>query len=324
MREITFREAINEAYKEEMRRDKNIIAFGEDIAEHGGPFGATKGLLNEFGPERVKNTPISEVAIAGLAIGSSLVGCRPIAEFMFDDFLLIAGDQLVNQMAKLNYMSGGQYKLPITIRMPMGGRSQAAQHSQCLMAMFMSIPGLKIVCPSTPYDVKGIFKSAIRDDNPILIFEYLLLYNNKGEVPEKEYFIPIGKADVKKKGEDITIVAISQMVIKSLNVAKKMEDRGISIEVVDPISLVPLDIETIINSVKKTGKVLIAYDGTKSSGAGTEIVAKIYELAFKYLDCPIYRVAEKDCPMPFAPILESAVLPQEEDMIQIIEEMMNI
>ena len=325
MREITYREALTEAYIEEMEKDKNIVAIGEDIAEHGGAFGVTKGLLDKFGPERVKNTPISEEAIAGAAIGASLVGLRPIAEFMFDDFLPVAGDQIVNQMPKLRYMSGGQLKLPLTLRMPMGGGlSQAAQHAQCVMGMYMNVPGLKIVVPSTPYDAKGIFKSAIKDNNPVLIFEHLMLYDNKGVVPQEEYYIPIGKADIKKEGKDITIIAISEMVIKSLKVAEKFKNKGIDIEVIDPISLVPLDTDTIVNSVKKTGRVIVAYNGPKSSGAGTEIVARINELAFEYLDSPIYRVAEKDCPIPFAPVLEREVLPQEEDIIKAVNKILHI
>lgn len=325
MREITYREAINEALKEEMRKDDKVVVFGEDIAEHGGAFQVTKGLLKEFGSDRVKNTPISEIAIIGTAIGSSAVGLRPVAELMFDDFIFIAGDQIVNQMAKLRYMTGGQIKLPLVVRMPMGaGLSQAAQHAQCAMGMFMNVPGLKIVCPSTPYDAKGILKSAIRDNNPVLVFEHCMLYDNKGEVPEEEYYIPIGKSSIKREGKDITIVAISQMVSKSLNVAKRMEKNGVDIEVVDPISLVPLDIETIINSVKKTGNVIVVYNGPISNGAGTEIVARINELAFEYLDNPIYRVAEKDCPIPFSPVLESYIIPQEEDIIEAIGKITNL
>ena len=325
MREITYREAINEALKEEMRKDDKVVLFGEDIAEYGGAFQVTKGLLKEFGSDRVKNTPISEVAIIGTAIGSSIVGLRPIAELMFNDFIFVAGDQVVNQMAKLRYMTGGQLKLPLTVRMPMGaGLSQAAQHAQCVMGMFINVPGLKIVCPSNPYDAKGILKSAIRDNNPVLVFEHCMLYDMKGEVPENDYTIPLGKADIKREGKDITIVAISQMVGKSLNVAKKMGEKGIDIEVIDPISLVPLDIDTIINSVKKTGKVIVTYNGPTSNGAGTEIVAKISEFAFDYLDSPIYRVAEKDCPIPFAPDLESYIIPQEEDIVEAIEKIIDL
>ena len=320
MKEISYRDAITEALQEEMRKDEKVFIFGEDIAKHGGAFQVTKGLLQEFGDKRVKDTPISEAAIIGLAIGSSAVGIRPIAELMFDDFIFVAGDQVVNQMAKLRYMTGGQIQLPITVRMPMGaGVSQAAQHAQCVMGMFMNVPGLKIVCPSDPYDAKGITKSSIRDNSPVLIFEHLMLYDLKGEIPEEEYLVPIGKGSIKREGKDITVVAISQMVNKSLNVAKKLEKEGIDIEVIDPISLVPLDMDIIINSLKKTRKLIVAYNGPISNGAGTEIVARICEQALEYLDSPVYRVAEKDCPIPFAPVLENYVTPQEEDLIRSIK-----
>ncbi len=322
MREITYREAINEAYREEMKKDKRVVTFGEDLAEYGGAFAVTQGLLDEFGPERVKTTPISEVAIVGTAVGSAMVGLRPVAEVMFDDFVFIAGDQVVNQMAKLGYMSGGQLNMPLVLRMAMGaGLSQAAQHCQCVMGMFMNVPGLKIVCPSTPYDAKGIFKSAVKDENPVLIFEHLMLYNEKGEVPEEEYFVPIGKADIKKEGDDITLVAVSEMIKKSLSAAEKLEKDGIRVEVIDPISLVPLDMDTIIRSVKKTGKLVIAYNGPKTNGAGAEISARVAESAIEYLDGPILRVAEKDCPIPFSPILEKEIIPQEEDVIGAIKKL---
>lgn len=323
MREIKYVEAINEALREEMARDEKVVVFGEDVAEQGGAFQATKGLFNEFGAKRVKNTPISEVAIVGTGIGAAAAGLRPAIELMFDDFLFVAGDQIVNQMAKLRYMSGGQVKVPLTIRMPMGaGLSQAAQHAQCVMGMFMNVPGIKIVCPSNPYDMKGILKSAIRDDNPVLVFEHVKLYDIKDMVPEEEYLVPIGKASIKRKGDDLTIVAISEMVYKCLNVAEKMVKLGIDIEVIDPISLVPLDINTIIESVKKTGKLIVVYNGPTTNGAGTEIVAKISELAFDHLDAPIYRVAEKDCPIPFAPVLENYVKPKEEDVIDAINKLL--
>lgn len=325
MRELTFRDALNEAYKEEMRRDETVITFGEDLALFGGGFQATKGLLEEFGPDRVKDTPVSEVAIVGAAIGSSLVGLRPVAELMFNDFAGVAGDQIINQMAKLRYMTGGQFKLPLVLRMTMGGGlSQAAQHAQCLVGMFMNVPGLKIVCPSNAYDQKGIFKSAVRDDNPVLIFEHLLIYDDKCEVPEEEYLVPLGRADVKKSGKDITIVAISQMVGKSLNVAKEYKEKGVDIEVVDPISLVPLDMDTILTSVRKTGKVIVVYNGSRTNGAGAEISARINEMAFDSLKAPILRVAEKDAPIPFSPILETEVLPQEEDIVEAVEKLINL
>ncbi len=320
MRKITYREALNEAYKEEMRHDKNVITLGEDIGISGGNFQVTKDLLKEFGPDRVIETPISEVAIIGSTIGAALTGLRPIAEIGFNDFLLVAGDQIVNQMAKLRYMSGGQLKLPLVIRMPMGaGLSAAAQHSQCLHGLFMNIPGLKIACPSTPYDVKGLFKCAVRDDNPVLFFEYLKLYDTEGEVPEDEYIIPLGKADIKREGKDLTIIASSEMVIKSLNVAKKMEREGLNIEVVDLRTINPLDFELVLNSVKKTGKVIVAYNDHKTDGSGAEIAARIADEAFEFLDAPVKRVAAKDTPIPFEPRMEAYIIPQEQDLIDTIK-----
>lgn len=322
MRTITYREALREALTEEMERDHNVVLIGEDIGIHDGPFQVTAGLFKKFGGDRVRNTPISEVAIAGASIGAAAVGLRPVAEFMFDDFLFVAGDQIVNQMAKLRYMSGGQVTLPLVIRMPMGaGLSQAAQHAQCVMGMFMNVPGLKLICPTTPYDAKGTLKASIRDNSPVLFFEHLTYYDSKGEVPEGDYIVPLGKASIKKEGKDITIIAITEMVKKSLNVANRLEEKGISIEVIDPISLVPLDMETIIRSVKKTNKVIVAYNGPKTNGAGTEISARLNEEAFEYLDAPIYRIAEKDCPIPFSPKLEAVVLPQEKDIEDAVQKL---
>jgi len=323
MRQITYRDAIREALKEEMIRDPRVIIFGEDITEWGGSFAITAGFSKEFVEERVRNTPISESIIAGLAAGSSIVGVRPVAEIMFNDFLFLAGDQIVNQIAKLRYMTAGQVKLPLVIRTVMGGgNSQAAHHSQSLIGMFMNVPGLKIVCPSTPYDAKGTLKTAIRDNNPVLFFEHIMLYSVSGEVPEDEYLLPLGKASIKREGKDITIVAISEMVKKSLSAAAKLEKKGIDAEVIDPISLAPLDMDTIINSVKKTGKLIIAYNGPTCNGAGAEIAAQVAEKAIDYLDCPIYRVAEKNSPIPFSPVLEKDVFPQEEDIITATNEMM--
>jgi acetoin:2,6-dichlorophenolindophenol oxidoreductase subunit beta len=324
--EITYREALNQAIVEEMEKDDKIYIIGEEIGKTlGGSFFVTKGLEEKFGSERVRSTPISEVAIIGTAIGSAATGLRPIAEIMFNDFIFVAADQIVNQMAKLRYMTGGQIKLPITVRMAMGSasKSQAAHHAQCVMGMFMNVPGLKIVCPSNPYDAKGILKSAIRDNNPVLVFEHIALYNEKGEVPDEDYCIPIGKAEIKREGKDVTIIAISNMVNKSLKAAGKMEERGIDIEVIDPVSLVPLDNETIINSVKKTGKVIIASNGPISSGPGTEILARINDFAFEYLDAPIIRIGDKDSPIPFSQVLESYIMPQEEDIIKAIERLVN-
>jgi len=324
--EITYRQALNQAITEEMEKDDKVYIIGEEIGKTlGGSFFVTKGLEERFGPERVRSTPISEVAIIGTAIGSAATGLRPIAEIMFNDFIFVAADQVVNQMAKLRYMTGGQVKLPITLRMAMGSasKSQAAHHAQCVMGMFMNVPGLKIVGPSNPYDAKGILKSAIRDNNPVLVFEHIALYNEKGEVPDEDYCIPIGKADVKRNGKDITIIAISNMVNKSLAAARKMEERGIDIEVIDPISLVPLDNETIINSVKKTGKVIIASNGPISNGPGTEILARINDFAFEFLDAPIIRIGDKDSPIPFSQVLENYIIPQEEDIIKAVEQLIN-
>lgn len=315
MREITYREAIREALKEEMLRDEKVVIFGEDITDWGGSFAITAGFSKEFIEKRVRNTPISEAIIAGLAAGSSIVGLRPVAEIMFNDFLLLAGDQIVNQIAKLRYMTAGQVSLPLVIRTAMGGgNSQAAHHSQSLIGMFANVPGLKIVCPATPYDAKGILKSAIRDNNPVIVFEHIMLYGVKGPVPENEYLVPVGKADIKRQGSHITIVALSEMVAKSLSVAEKLSKEGIDIEVIDPITLCPLDIDTIIDSVKKTGKLIIVHNGPVNNGAGAEIAARVVELAFDYLDAPIYRVAEKNSPIPFSPVLEKDIFPQEEDI----------
>ncbi len=324
MRTITYREALREALEEEMKADEDIVLIGEDIAVHDGPFQVTSGLLKKFGGDRVRNTPISEVAIVGAAIGAAAAGIRPVAELMFDDFLFVAGDQIVNQMAKLTYMTGGQIKLPLVIRMPMGaGLSQAAQHAQCVMGMFMNVPGLKLVCPTTPYDAKGTLKASIRDNSPVLFFEHLSYYDTKGEVPEDDYIVPLGKASIQKEGKDITIIAVAEMVSKSINVANRLEKKGISIEVIDPISLVPLDMDTIIDSVKKTNKVIIAYNGPKTNGAGTEISARLSEYAFDYLEAPIYRIAEKDCPIPFSPKLEEVIIPQEKDIEEAVEKLLD-
>ena len=320
MREITYREAIGEAYREEMKRDNMVVTFGEDLAEYGGAFAVTAGLLEEFGSDRVRTTPISEAAIMGNAIGSAMLGLRPVAEIMFDDFIFCAGDQVVNQLAKLRYMSAGQLKIPVVVRMAMGaGLSQAAQHAQCVMGMFMNVPGLKIVCPSTPYDAKGLLKSAIRDDSPVMFFEHLLLYDVQGEVPKDEYLVPIGKSDVKREGSDITVIAVAQTVQLALEAAGTLQKQGISVEVIDPMSLVPLDMGPIIDSIKKTGKAVIAYNGPKTNGAGAEIAARISEEGLEYLDSPIERVAELDCPIPFAPILENTVTPQLDDLIAAIK-----
>jgi len=324
MRKISYLMAINEALSEEMMRDKNVVLFGEDVGIFGGCFGVTQGLFNKFGPERVKDTPISETAIIGLAVGSAATGIRPVAELMFMDFAGVAMDEILNQAAKMRYMFGGKTKLPLVIRMPYGaGISAAAQHSQSLEAWFTHIPGLKVVMPSTPYDVKGLLKSSIRDDNPVIFLEHKVLYGINGDVPEDEYLIPLGKGDVKKEGKDVTVIATGMMVHKALEAASKLEEEGISIEVVDPRALVPRDEEIILNSVKKTGRVVIVHEAPKRSGFGAEIAAIVVEKGFPYLKKEVVRVCGKDTPVPFSPPLEQYYIPQTQDIVQGIKFVMS-
>jgi pyruvate/2-oxoglutarate/acetoin dehydrogenase E1 component len=322
MREITYREALREALREEMKRDEKVFLLGEDIADLGGGFKVTAGLVEEFGPTRVRNTPISEAAIVGAALGSSLIGMRPVADLTYIDFTTIAMDQIVNQSAKVRYMFGGKAKASLVIRVMAGaGRSTAAQHSQSLEAWYTHVPGLKVVMPSTPFDVKGLLKSSIREDNPIIFIEHMLLYNEKGPVPEEEYFVPIGKADIRREGKDVTIVATSRMVLRSLKAAEALARDGIEADVIDPRTLVPLDEETILQSVKKTGKVVIVHEACKRSGYGAEIAATICEKAFYDLDAPIKRVAAANTPVPFAPKLENFVIPDEQAIIKGVREL---
>jgi pyruvate dehydrogenase E1 component beta subunit len=324
MRKISYLTAVNEALSEEMARDKNVVLFGEDVGIFGGCFGVTQGLFKKFGPERVKDTPISETAIIGLAVGGAATGIRPVAELMFMDFAGVAMDEILNQAAKMRYMFGGKAKLPLVIRMPYGaGISAAAQHSQSLEAWFTHIPGLKVVMPSTPYDVKGLLKSSIRDDNPVIFLEHKVLYGVSGDVPEEEYLLPLGKGDVKKKGKDVTVVATGMMVQKALEAASKLEEEGVSVEVVDPRTLVPLDEEIILTSVKKTGRVVITHEAPKRSGFGAEIAAIIAEKGFPYLKKEIVRVCGKDTPVPFSPPLEQYYIPQTQDIIQGIKLVMS-
>jgi pyruvate/2-oxoglutarate/acetoin dehydrogenase E1 component len=314
---VTFRDAIREALREEMRRDPNVLILGEDVAEYGGPFKATKGLLEEFGRERVRNCPISESAIIGAALGAALVGMRPVVDISYIDFTLCCADQIMNQVAKIRYMFGGKARPAIVIRTEGGGgRSSAAQHAQSLEALFVHIPGLYVVMPSTPYDAKGLLKSAIRDDNPVVFIEHKMLYNETGEVPEGEYLIPLGKADVKREGRDVTVIATSRMVLRSLEAAEELAKEGISVEVLDPRSLVPLDEETLLRSVQKTHRVVIVHEAVKRGGIGAEIAATIAERAIEYLDAPIVRVAAPNTPMPFAPILENFVIPDKNRIIE--------
>jgi len=323
MRELTYREAIREALREEMKRDENIFLIGEDIAEFGGSYKVTLGLVEEFGKERVRNTPISESAIIGAAVGAAIVGMRPVAEIMYIDFTTLAMDQIVNQAAKIRYMTGGQVKVPLVIRTQGGaGRSAAAHHSQSLEAWFFHVSGLKVVMPSNPYDAKGLLKAAIRDDNPVIYIEHKLLYSEKGFVPEEDYIVPLGKAEVKREGNDITLVATSLMVKKALLAADQLEKEGISAEVIDLRTLYPLDEEIIFSSVKKTGKLLILHEACERGGIGGEIVARVVGNVFDYLDAPPGRLAAKNTPMPFAPNLEKFVIPQVEDIKAKVKEML--
>jgi acetoin:2,6-dichlorophenolindophenol oxidoreductase subunit beta len=322
MREITYLEAVREAMSQEMRQNEDVFILGEDIGVYGGAFGVTRGMIEEFGSERIRNTPISEAAIAGGAVGAALTGMRPILELQFSDFITIAMDQLVNQAAKTRYMFGGKGKVPMVLRTPAGsGTGAAAQHSQSLEAWMAHIPGLKVIQPSTAYDAKGLLKAAMDDDNPVIFYEHKLLYRTKGDVPEEQYSIPIGKADIKRRGKDVTIVATAIMVHKALEAAAELEKEGIDVEVVDPRTLVPLDEETIIESVKKTGRLIVVHEAVKRGGFGGEIASVIAESeAFDYLDAPIKRLGALAVPIPYNPHLEKATVPQVEDIIEAVKE----
>lgn len=324
MAEMTYREAIKQALREELANDERVFMMGEDIAEFGGTFKVSLGLLEEFGPKRIRNTPLSETAILGAAVGAAATGLRPIAEIMYSDFFTVALDQVVNQAAKMRFMFGGKISLPLTIRTAMGGRrSAAAQHSQCLEAWFMHIPGLKLALPSNPYDAKGLLKSAVRDPNPTIIFENKMLYNTKGEVPEEPYFVPWGQAKVVREGEDVTVVALSDMVDFSLKAADRLAPEGISLEVIDPRTLVPLDIQTIIQSVHKTGRLVVAHEACVTGGVGAEIASQVAYRAFDYLAAPIERVGAKDSPIPFSPILEREILPDDQSVAEAVYRVMD-
>jgi len=312
MSEISFIQAINQALGEEMRRDKTVFLMGEDVQM--GAFGITTGLLEEFGPERVRNTPLAELGFVGAAVGAAAAGMRPIVDIMIFNFSYVAMDQIVNQASKMRYMFGGQAKLPMVIRGLTGAIGQAAaQHSDSPYGMFMNVPGLKIVVPSTPYDAKGLLKTAIRDDNPVLFFEFMSLGGLIGTVPEEDYTVPFGVADVKREGNDVTVVAIGPMVPKALAVAEELATDGISLEVVDPRTLVPIDKEAITSSVKKTGRLVIADDAPRTCGAAAEIATLVVEDddAFGCLDAPIQRVTRQHVPIPFSPPLENFALPDE-------------
>lgn len=316
-REITYLEAVREAMVQEMRRDPDVFLIGEDIGVYGGAFGVSKGMLEEFGAERVRETPISEEGIAGAATGAALMGMRPIMEIMFMDFVTLAMDQLVNQAAKMRFMFGGNASIPLVCRAPAGsGTGAAAQHCQSLEAWFVHAPGIKVVAPSTAYDVKGLLISSIRDNNPVMFMEHKLLYRTKGVVPEEPYSIPLGKAEIKREGRDLTVVAYSIMVPRALEAAETLASEGIEIEIIDPRTLKPLDIESITNSVCKTGRVLIVHEAPITGGFGGELAALIAASeAFDYLDAPIRRLAGRNIPIPYNRMLERASVPQVEDIV---------
>ena len=316
-RTISYLLAIREALQDELRRDPTVFIMGEDIARHGGGFGVTKELWEEFGSERIRNTPISESAFVGAALGAAMTGCRPVVEIMFMDFAMVAADQICNQAAKVRYMYGGQTTAPLVIRCPQGGlswKSSAAQHSQSLEAWFVHIPGLKVVFPSTPYDAKGLLKSSIRDNNPVIFIEHKAIYSLEGYVPEGDYTIPIGKADIKKSGKDVTMVASGYMVHYALQASEKLAELGIEAEVIDPRTLKPLDEDTIFNSVKKTHRVVLVQEACRTGGVAADWGMRIQEDCFDWLDSPIMRVAGKDVPVPYANSLESRIWPTVEDI----------
>ncbi len=314
MREIYYLEAIKEAMAQEMENDSKVFLIGEDVGKYGGAFGLTLGMLEQFGEDSIIDTPISEQGIIGIGIGAALMGMRPIVEIMFSDFLMLALDQIANQAAKIRYMFGGKASVPMVIRAPCGGGTgAAAQHSQSIEAIFNHIPGLKVAMPSTPYDAKGLLFKAISDPNPIIFLEHKLLYKKvKGDVPKDKYEIPFGKADIKRQGNDLTIVATSNMVIKVLNVAEKLSNEGINVEVIDPRTIKPLDIETIVNSIKKTNNVVLIEESHYTGGFTSFLASEIQAKAFDWLDSPILRITGLDAPIPYSIVLENEVIPSEE------------
>jgi pyruvate dehydrogenase E1 component beta subunit len=317
-RELTFGQAIKEALAEELRRDPTVFVIGEDIAEAGTAFKVLVGLVEEFGPDRIIDSPISEAGITGLGVGAAMTGMRPVVDIMFGDFITLTMDQMVNQAAKIHYMSGGKFSVPMVLRTTMGAsRRSAAQHSQSLHAWFSHVPGLKVVVPSTPYDAKGLMKSAIRDDNPVAFFEDKMMYSTKGFVPEEEYIIPLGVADIKREGEDITIVATSSMVYVALEAAERLQEIGISAEVVDPRTTFPLDKETLIESAKKTSRAIVVDEGYERYGVTAELASVIADGAFYYLDAPVKRLGAMDVPIPFSPVLEDLTVPTADWVIEV-------
>lgn len=324
MSNITFLQAVSQALREEMQRDEKVFLLGEDMGVYGGCFGATRGFLEEFGPDRVMDTPISENSFSNIAVGAAMAGYRPVVEFMFSDFITVAFDAIANQAAKQRFMLGGQVQIPVVFRTPAGsGTGAAAQHSQSLETLLCHIPGLKVIMPSTPYDAKGLLKAAIRDNNPVVFFEHKLGYAVKGEVPEESYILPIGKADIKRPGKDITIISYSYTIHKCLEAAKRLEKDGIDAEVLDLRTLSPLDKEAIIQSVKKTGRVLITHESVQKFGVGAEVAAIIADSeAFFHLDRPVRRLGGEDIPIPYTPDLERMVVPQADTIYEAVKELM--
>jgi pyruvate dehydrogenase E1 component beta subunit len=314
-RVITVKQALNEAMREEMQRDETVIIMGCDVGIRGNPFGVTKGLYDEFGPERVRDTPISEAAFVGTCLGAAATGLRPIAEILYSDWITLAMDQIVNQIAKIRYMFGGAIEVPLVIRAPVGaGGGQAAQHSQSFESWFSHIPGLQVVMPIAPSDVKGLLKTAIRSDNPVLFFEHKRGYEIQGEVPDLEHTIPIGRATVKREGRDVTIVAISIMVYKALAAAAELSKSGIECEIIDPRTIYPMDYDTILASLEKTNRLVVVHESNRRSGIGGEIVSQLVEKGFDLLDAPPVIVAGRDVPMPYNRTLEALVIPNEQEI----------
>jgi pyruvate dehydrogenase E1 component beta subunit len=320
VKEVTIRDALREALREEMQRDESVFLLGEDIGRYwGGAFGVTKGLAEEFGDERVRDAPISENAIVGVAVGAAITGTRPVAEIMFGDLTALAVDQICNQAAKIRYMFGGHVGVPCVIRTPFGaGVNIASHHSQSLEAWFMHTPGLHVAVPATPFDAKGLLKTAIRGNDPVFFVEHKLLYPIKGMIPEEDFTVPFGVADVKCEGKDVTIIATLYMVHKALAAAEQLKKEGVSVEVIDPRTLVPLDKAGIVKSVRKTGRLVVVSEDCKTAGVSAEIVAVVAEEALDYLDAPIRRVAEPDTPIPFSPSMEQFVIPSEKSIVQAV------
>lgn len=321
VRQLQYREALNQALHEEMARDPMVCVLGEDVGRYGGPFQVTRGLFEKYGEKRVRDTPISEGGFNGIAVGAAMTGLRPVAEILYIDFSTLAMDQIVNQAAKAHYMFGGKAHVPMVVRTQGGGgRGNAAQHSQSLEMWYVHTPGLIVIQPSTPYDAKGLLKSAIRDDNPVIFIEHKLLYNTKGPVPDEEYLIPIGVADVKRPGDDVTVVATSRMVLFALEAAEELAQQGIEAEVIDPRTLKPLDINTIVRSVEKTGRLVVVNEGHLTGGFTAEVAARVQREAFDWLDAPIMQVATEDVPLPYNGCLELEAIPNQQDIINAVLE----